>query len=170
MKLLFKREQAKKGTGRIIFKLWSKFEPDEEEIALINQYDFRDAVLSGELQDGLLKQTIIFSVLIGIAVAAIVASVAGTSVGVALGFLAGGGFGYWWFNEKRDVIMVKDLLHGRHFNCDGVIDLAKQEAHIEYMAGVLRQVLESCKHWDGTEALAADPLPKDEAKQLILSL
>ena len=31
-------------------------------------------------------------------------------------------------NEKRETIFVKDMLHGRNFTCDSVVELAKKEA------------------------------------------
>ena len=92
---------------------------------------------------------------------------AGT-IGILIGFLAGIGAGYWYFNEKRETVFVKDLLHGRHFTCDSVVELARKEAWLETIVGFLRQVMESAKHWDGTDRHQIEPLPKDEARQVIL--
>ena len=170
MKLLLKREQSQKSIGRIAFKLWCKIEPEEEEQNLIDKYQFHNAVLTGEFQEGLFKQTAMMSAGVWLVVTLAVSIMANMQVGAFIGLIAAVGFGYWWINEKRDVIMVKDLLHGRNFKCDGVIDLAKQEAELEGMSNILRQVLEGCKHWDGTETINIDPLPKEQAKQLIQSL
>ena len=76
--------------------------------------------------------------------------------------------GYWWVNEKRETIFMKDLLHGRSFNCFSVVELAKKEAILEYMCQALRQVLESAKHWDGVEHREVIVLPPQEAKEFIV--
>ena len=76
------------------------------------------------------------------------------------------GFGY--FHEKRETIFVRDLLHGRYFSCTSVIDLARTEAWLETIVGFLRQVMESAKHWDGTESHTIEALPKDEARSIII--
>ena len=81
---------------------------------------------------------------------------------------AGIGAGYWFFNEKRETIFVKDLLHGRYFSCGSVIALARKEAWLETVVSYLRQVMESAKNWDGTERHKIEALPKDEARQVIL--
>ncbi len=170
MNILFRREQFQNTFGKIRFRLWGKIEPDEEESRLIDVYDFRNAELMGEMQKGLRKQC----ALIGGLVAVLVGVVfklgweweSPTSIFIAL--LAGAGAAYWWFTEKRELIIVRDLLHGRTFRCNSVIELAQKEAKLEYAAYLLRQVLESSKTWDGTETNPIEPLPKDEAKQLIL--
>ena len=63
---------------------------------------------------------------------------------------------------------MKDLLHGRHFACRSIIDLARKEAWLEDRVAVFRQVVESAKHWDGTETISIPVLPKEEAKALIV--
>lgn len=82
--------------------------------------------------------------------------------------LLGAGGGYYYFHQKRETIFVKDLIHGRYFTCDSVIDLARKEAWLETIVAFLRQVMESAKHWDGTQTLDVPVLGKDEAKQLII--
>ncbi len=92
----------------------------------------------------------------------------GMGVGFSVGTLAGGGAGYWYLHEKRETIFVRDLLHGRHFTCDSVVELARKEAWLSVVVSFLRQVMESAKHWDGTEHITIEALPKDEARQVIL--
>lgn len=77
-------------------------------------------------------------------------------------------FGVGYFNEKRETILVRDLVHGRYFSCKSVIDLARTEAWLETVVGFLRQVMESAKHWDGAEAHTIEALPKDEARSIII--
>ena len=90
------------------------------------------------------------------------------ALGAVLALIAGLGAGYWWYHQKRETIYVKDLLHGRHFNCDSVVELARKEAWLGTVVSFLRQVMESAKHWDGTERHTVEPLPKDEARQVII--
>ena len=93
---------------------------------------------------------------------------ANTSIAFLLGAAAGGGVGYWWFNEKRETIYVRDLIHGRYFSCPSVIELARKEAWLGVVTSFLRQVMESAKHWDGTETQDIAALPKAEAKLVML--
>ena len=71
-------------------------------------------------------------------------------------------------DSQRETIFVKDLLHGRNFTCESVVELARKEAWLEGACGVFRQVMESAKHWDGVERHTIEPLPKEQAKELIL--
>lgn len=59
-------------------------------------------------------------------------------------------------------------MHGRYFSCGSVVELARKEAWLETATAFLRQVMESAKHWDGTERRPVEVLPKDEAKRIIL--
>lgn len=167
MELLFKREQTTGKLNRVAFKLWGKLEISEDEQALINRYRFDEAVLIGSddshLMRGAVKRGIVVFVL-----ASLVFSLVAGMLGPLLGAAAGVGAGYWYINEKRETIFVKDMLHGRNFTCDSVIDLAKKEAWLEGACALFRQVMESAKHWDGVERHTIEPLPKEQAKELIL--
>lgn len=168
MELLFKREQTSKGIGRINFKLWGKLEPDEDEKLLIDKYKFNDAILIEVLQPDLRRRGAIIGFIIFLIAGAIGMSQSGVLGGLVLGLLAGVGAAYWWMNEKRETILVKDLLHGRHFSCDSVVELARKEAWLETISSYFRQVMESTKHWDGTARHELEALPKDEARNVIL--
>ncbi len=89
----------------------------------------------------------------------------GAFLGAVVG---GGGAGYFYFHQKRETIFVKDLMHGRYFTCDSIIELARKEAWLGVVTSFLRQVMESAKQWDGTETLDIEALPKDEAKLVML--
>ena len=168
MELLFRREQTTGKIGRVNFKLWGKVELSEEEQALVTRYRFDEAVLIAILQPNLLRQAIFIGIGAFIVATMILSRVFGMGSGTMLALLAGGGAAYWWINEKRETIFVRDLLHGRNFSCDSVIELAKKEAFLSTTVSFLRQVMESAKHWDGTERHTIEPLPKDEARQVIL--
>ena len=167
MELLFRREQTTGKIGRVNFKLWGKVELSEDEQALVTRYRFDEAVLIAILQPNLLRQAGLIGLLAFFVAAPILTAMAGL-MGPLLGIGAGVGAAYWWINEKRETIFVRDLLHGRNFSCDSVIELAKKEAFLSTTVSFLRQVMESAKHWDGTERHTIEPLPKDEARQVIL--
>jgi len=86
----------------------------------------------------------------------------------ALATLISIGRGYHYFHKHRGTILVRDLIHGRYFACDSVIDLARKEAWLETICAYFRQVMESAKHWDGTAHIPIEALPKDEARQVII--
>lgn len=168
MELLFKREQTSGKMGRVNFKLWGKLEVSEDEQALINRYRFDESVLIGSDDSELLRKAIKLGAIVFVIAAALLTYMAGGRMGFIGGIAAGVGAGYWLMNEKRETIFVKDMLHGRNFTCDSVVELAKKEAWLEDACGVFRQVMESAKHWDGVERHTIEPLPKEQAKELIL--
>ena len=166
MDLLFKRKQAPTSMSSVKFKLWGKIELTEEEQDLIKRYRFHDAILVAVIQPTLVRNAILIAL-----VAMIPALAVGVSYGaegLVVGALVAVGAGFWYFNSARETVYVKDLIHGRHFSCDSVVDLARKEAWLETVVGFLRQVMESAKHWDGTECHTIEALPKDEARQVIL--
>ena len=166
MDLLFKREQSNATSGGVNFKLWGKIELDEDEKSIVSKYKFDQAILIFADQPGLLRKSIFIGA--GALVAAMVLLYEMGVVGALIALSAGIGAGYWWYHQKRETIYVKDLLHGRHFKCDSVIELARKEAWLGTIVSFLRQVMESAKHWDGTERHAVEPLPKEEARQVII--
>ena len=168
MELLFKREQTPGQVGRVKFSLWGKLEPTEDEQALIDRYGFDAAILIGVDDSHLLQAAIKLGALAFVIVAVALTYFVSGFAGVVGGIAAGVGAGYWYMNEKRETIFVKDLLHGRTFICSSVVDLAKKEAWVEGACGVLRQVMESAKHWDGVERHTIEPLPKEQAREFIL--
>lgn len=168
MKLLLKREQTTGRVGRIHFKLWAKIEIDEDERALMNRYKFDQALLMGEDDPSLLRKSGFYGLLIAIVAYVVFALIFPTSVALLFGLAAGGGFTYWYYNEKREQVFVRDLLHGRHFKCPGIIDLTKKEAEISEITAIFRQVMESAKHWGGTQTEDIPVLTRDEARELIL--
>lgn len=169
MKLLFKRSQTTGQVGKVKFQLWGKIELDDDETAIVKRYNFDDAVLVRvDDQPTLLRNTALIAIGVFIVLFALFASGAGTTVSVIIGLIGGGGAGYLYFDKKRETIYVKDLIHGRYFSCPSIIELARKEAWLEYVVSFLRQVMESAKHWDGTETLDVEALPKDEAKRVMI--
>jgi hypothetical protein len=168
MELLFKREQTPGKLARVNFKLWGKLEVSEDEQALITRYRFDEAVLIGSDDTELLRKAIKLGAIVFVIAAVLLTYMVNGTVGFFGGVAAGVGAGYWLMNEKRETIFVKDMLHGRNFICDSVVELAKKEAYLEGKCAVFRQVMESAKHWDGVERHTIEPLPKAQAKELIL--
>ena len=169
MELLFKREQTPGKLSRVSFKLWGKLEPDTDEQALIDRYRFDESILIGSDDSDLMRGAIKLGTIIFVIAAALITYLLSNGTfGFVGGLAAGVGAGYWHMNEKRETIFVKDLLHGRNFTCHSVVDLAKKEAYIDGACEVFRQVMESAKHWDGVERHSIAPLPKEQARELIL--
>jgi len=166
MELLFRREQTTGKLARVNFKLWGKIEFDEDEQAIVKRYRFDEAVLIEAIQPDLFRKVIYVAIGVFAVVVLLLGSLIGITAAMVLGVLAGGGAGYWYLNEKRETIFVKDLIHGRHFTCDSVVELARKEAWLETITAFLRHVMESAKHWDGTARHSIEALPKDEARHV----
>jgi len=167
MELLFRREQTSSRILKVTFKLWGKIELDDEEQALVKRYSLGDACLIEDFQPKLIRNAALFGTFIGILVY-LLFGFAPDGVRNLLMFLSVVGSGYWFYHQKRETIFVKDLLHGRQFGCRSIIDLARKEAWLEDRVAIFRQVVESAKHWDGTETISIDALPKKEAKELMV--
>ncbi|MEM9762184.1 MAG: hypothetical protein AAF968_06705 [Pseudomonadota bacterium] len=167
MELLFKREQTSFG-GRVKFKLWTKIELTEAEQEIIRRYRFSQAVVVDIFQPRLLTWSLIIGAIVGLIAFAIVGIVVGGEAVILIAAGAAIAAGYWYFHSKRETIYVRDLMHGRYFSCPSVIDLARKEAWLETVVSFLRQVMESAKHWDGTESMTIEPLPKAEAKHVMI--
>lgn len=168
MKLLFKRSQTAGQVGKVKFQLWGQVELDDDETEIVKRYNFDNAILIEAVQPTLIRNTALIAIGVFIVLFALFASGAGTTVSVIIGLIGGGGAGYFYFDKKRETIYVKDLIHGRYFSCPSIIELARKEAWLEIVVSFLRQVMESAKHWDGTETLDVDALPKDEAKLVMI--
>ncbi|MCB9947259.1 MAG: hypothetical protein H6842_05440 [Rhodospirillaceae bacterium] len=168
MELLFKRQQTPGRLTRVNFELWGKIELDDNETEIMKRYRFDQAVLIEAIQPSLIRNTLLVAFGIFVLVFAFLMIYWSTRGGFFVGLLSGCGAGYWYFHEKRETIFVRDLLHGRHFKCDTVIELARKEAWLATIVSFLRQVMETAKHWDGTERHDVLPLPKDEARQVII--
>ncbi|MEN3976600.1 hypothetical protein [Emcibacter sp. SYSU 3D8] len=168
MNLLFKRDQT--SMPRFVrFKLWSKIDLEQSELAILNRYALDKAILVDIFQPNLLRNAILVG--IGAAVAAYLllgAMDVGSSLKIILVLVAAGGAGWFHYDRKRETVFVRDLIHGRHFSCDSVIDLARREAWLKTITGYLRDVMESAKNWDGTETIPIPASDPDRAKLLMI--
>lgn len=175
MKLLFKRDQSRtSGTGKPIFKLHAKVDLEEDEAKLISRYNMNDSVLIEVLQPKLFGHSVLFGFLIFIITTPIIAMNLWREIGLGwTGVFCVSAIiaiicGYIFYHQKRETVYLKDLIVGRYFNCSSVVELARKEAWLEGVTGYLRQVVESAKHWGGTETREIPVLPKDEALKLIV--
>jgi len=171
MDLVFKRSQTTGTMGRVAFKLFGRAEFDDEEREIIKRYRFDEAVLIFAFEPGLMRKAITRGVLVFLLVWLLVSYMffgSPFSAAAGLALLIAIGFGFWWYHQNRETIFVRDLIHGRYFTCDSVVDLARKEAWLETICAFLRQVMESAKHWDGEVRNPIEALPKDEARQVII--
>lgn len=168
MELLFKRKQTSGGARRVKFKLWGKIELDEDEQALVERYKFDNAVMIAVVQPTLFRNALVVGACVTLVLLPLLASPMGFLSSAGFSMVIGAVAAFWYFHDKRETIYVRDLLHGRNFVCASVVELARKEAWLETVSAYLRQVMESAKHWDGTTRVPVAPLPKDEARQVIL--
>ena len=155
--------------GTAGFKLWTKIDLDPAELAILNRYALDRAVLIDMFQPTLLRNAILIG--IGAAVAAYLllrAMDVGSSLMAILVLVAAGAAGWFHYDRKRETVFVRDLIRGRHFSCDSVIDLARREAWLKTNTGILRDVMESAKNWHGTEIVPIPAWDAERAKSLTM--
>jgi hypothetical protein len=167
MNLLLKRGQADALTGKVSFKLWAQTELDDDEKHIIQRYKFINAVLIN------IEQPDLFRIASGVGFAAFALTylllwAAGMPLVLFLSLIVGAAAGYFYYDHKRESVLVADLIHGRDFACISIVDIARKEAWIKSVAAVFRQVMETAKHWDGTETIPVEALSKEEAKYIAI--
>lgn len=168
MKLLFKREQSSGQTGTVKFKLWGKVELEEQESEIIARYAFDKAILIDAFQPALMRKSAYVGAAAFLVALSLLSSMVNVPIAMFLALIAGAAAGYFFYDKKRDTVFVRDLMHGRYFSCDSVVDLARKEAWLAHITAYLRQVMESAKHWGGTETVPIPVLSKEDAKELII--
>jgi hypothetical protein len=165
MNLLLRRAQTTGTIGGVQFKLWAKTELDDDEHHIIGRYRFDNARVIVVPQPSLSRNAIV----IGVGFAAVLAFLMWRSVfGMPVAIIAGIAAGYFYYDYCRETVFVRDLMYGRYFTCDSVVDLARKEAWLKYVVAVLRQVMETAKHWDGTETIPIAALSVEEAKYIAI--
>ena len=168
MNLLFKRAQTD-SAGKVKFKLWAQTELDENEQHIVKRYRFDGPHVRviDVLQPNQLRNAVFDALAAGVVVTYLLSQfVLGIPIGVSAGIAAG----YFFYDRKRESVLMRDLIHGRHFSCDSIVDLAHKEAWLTDVVATLRQVMESAKHWDGTETIPIPVLSKEAAKQITARL
>ena len=169
MQLLFKRAQGRSSFGKPVFRLWAQMEFEDDEQTIISHYRFENTKLIEAVQPGLLRNAALVGLASFVGVQLLLFSVHLPFTMMMLLGIAGGIGGAWlFFDQNRETIYVRDLIYGRYFNCGSVIDLARKEAWLELITAFLRQVMETARYWDGTEAVPIDALSKQEAKYVVI--
>lgn len=175
MDLLLQRAQNLSATtGRTDFKLHAQVDFDEEENALTKKYNLDKTVLIAVDQPGLFRNSIIVIFLCFVVLTPIIAwnlfrEIALGWTGVyAISLALSIAVGFFYYHQKRETIYLRDLIHGRYFKCPSIIELAKKEAWLDGTVSMLRQVMETAKHWDGTERREILPLPPEDAKRAVI--
>ena len=168
MNLLFKRAQTD-SVGKVKFKLWAQTELDEDEQHIVKRYRFDgpDVRVINVLQPTLLRNAALIGLGTALVTFMLLSAIPFNNI-LALG--AGIAAGYFFYDRKRESVLMRDLIHGRYFSCDSIIDLAHKEAWLTDVVATLRQVMESAKHWDGTETIPIPVLSKEAAKQITARL
>ncbi len=169
MQLLYDREQVS-GARAPKFKLMAKIELDEMEHKIVAHYRLDKALLVREFDPELIRKTAMLVAAAFFVTFMVLTAMIGWKTGLFLALVAAGGGGWYYFDKNREFIFVSDLLKGRHFKCGSIIDLAKKEAYLSNVTMVLRQVMESARHWGGTQSQAIPVLSPEEAKRLIVSI
>jgi len=178
MNLLLKRDQSNAngisliplriGTG-VTFTLHAALELDNEEEALIRQYNFAKAalVVSDPIDD--LKQAFRPALVLGLLTFVVMWWLWSFAAAIGLAILVTLVMTGVYFKTLREQIVVSDLMAGgRKFRCDSIVELIQKEAYLQNICAYLRQVLESAKNWDDREVLRIAALNKEDAKQAVL--
>ena len=163
MNLLFRRGQ----TGRrrhVKFKLWARLQLDEGEKEIMYRYRIDEAKIVEPKQPHLLRDSIVIGVLAVLIAGAAILGVTRIQWTGYLGIPIGAAAGFFFYDRKRELLLMRDLLHGRYFTCRSVVELAQKEAWVEDAVGVLRQVMETAKLWDGVEDIPVEVLSREGAK------
>ena len=168
MKILLRRDQTQGLFRAVRFKLWGQIELEGDERAIIDRYDFDHAVLIFAYQENLLRNAILVGLASSLAAFFVIAGIAGRGIGTPAAILLGAFAGWFFFDWYRETVYVKDLMHGRHFRCKSIVDLAVKEHWLKQIISYLRAVMESAKHWDGTETVDVPKLDPDTAKQVMI--
>ena len=156
MELIFKRKPHRGILRRTRFVLHARFSLDEDERALIQDYHFRNAVMIDLPNPGLWARAILLSIVIFPLVFGLlwqlfpewvlydlgIYNVSIWPILFASSFIFSGVVGFIYYHQRRTTIYVRDLIHGRYFNCPSVIELACKEAVLYAMSDHFRQVLE----------------------------
>jgi hypothetical protein len=167
MNLLLKRGQSNALSSKVTFNLWAQTELDDDERHIVQRYRFDNAVLIN------IEQPDLFRTSAGVGFAAFAFAYlllwsTGMPLPLFISAVAGAAAGYFYYDRKRESVLVADLIHGRDFTCVSIVDIARKEAWIKSVAAVFRQVMETAKQWGGTETIPIDALSAEEAKYIAI--
>ncbi len=168
MKILMRHQQTQGLFRSVRFKLWGKVELEGDEQKIINRYDFRHAVLIDLHIEGLAKWSVIIGLVATIPAFFIWSGFLGRATGTPLAIATGAFIGWFFYDRLRETVYVKDLLHGRYFRCKSIVDISQREQRLLDMVSVLRSVMESAKHWDGTQVTDVPQYDPETSRRIML--
>lgn len=168
MKILMRHQQTQGLFRSVRFKLWGKVELEGDEQKIIDRYDFRHAVLVDDLIDGLTKWSFIVGLVAMVPAFFMWAGFLGRQIGTPLAIVTGAFIGWFFYDRLRETVYVKDLLHGRNFRCKSIIDISIKEQRLRDMVALLRSVMESAKHWDGTQILDVPQHDPETSRRIMI--
>lgn len=168
MKILMRRQQTPGRFFAVTFKLWAKLELEGDEQAIIDRYDFDQVILVNLDQENRVRNALIVGLIASVPVFFLIAAPLGRATGSVAAIAALVGVAWFLMDRWRETIYVKDLLHGRNFRCRSIVELVKKEAFLANYSATLRQVMETAKHWDGTEVRGIPPLDPELAKWIVV--
>lgn len=175
MNLLLERRQ-KPGTATLVplqfgggplFQLWMQAEFTNEEAELLRKYRLDEALLIAADRLATLQRSFRTALIVGFVAWWLLVLFLSWMVTTSLTMLLIIILTAVYYNELREHIYVRDLVHGRTFRCFSIVELVQKEAYLTGIAAYLRQVLETAKHWDGRETVPVPVLTPQEARELI---
>lgn len=167
MKILMRRKQTPGRFFGVTFKLWAKLELKDDEQAIIDRYDFDQSILIWIPVENRIRNSLIVGALVGVAIFFLVGAELGRTIGGFAAIAAAIGATWFLMDYWRETVYVKDLLHGRNFDCKSIERLVSKEYFLNTACGYLRQVMETAKHWDGTESKDIAKLDPEMAKRFL---
>lgn len=168
MKILMRHEQTQGLFRSVRFKLWGKIELEGDEQKIVDRYDFDHAVLIFEPIEGLFRWSMIIGLVAMIPAFFLWSGFLGRGIGTPLAIATGAFIAWFIYDRFRETVYVKDLLYGRHFRCKSIVDIALKEEWLKQAVAYLRAVMESAKHWGGTETTDVPPLDPETSKRIML--
>jgi len=168
MKILMRRAQSPGRFFRVSFKLWAKLELEEDEQKIINRYDFDQSVLIFIYQEYRFTKAFACGLLASIFLFFFIGANFGRDIATLVSLVSLIAITWFLMDYWRETVYVKDLLHGRNFRCNSIERLVSKEYFLKHASGYLRQVMETAKHWGGTQADDIPKLDPELAKQFLI--
>lgn len=167
MKILMRRAQTPGRIFGVQFKLWAKLELEGDEEKIIDRYELDQTVLIYVEQQYRFRNAFVLGLLAAVPGFFLIAANSNRALGSILSVALLVGVTWFWMDRWRETIYVKDLLHGRYFKCKSIERLVSKEHFLKGTSAYLRQVMETAKHWGGTQAQEIPALDPEMAKLIL---
>lgn len=169
MKILFRRAQARTLIlKRVCFGLWCELELTEEEKGVIKHYGFDQAILYFQPWTHLIRPALAWGAFTAFISFFLFGFFLGRAIGGTLAIVVFA-FTVWFYIDRwREIIWVKDVIHGRDFRCYDVTGLVLKERKLEELCGYFRDMMENAKNWDGNQIYEVPPFDAEMARKRIM--